>query len=363
MSGSRVVVAMSGGVDSSVTAAMLKDRGYDVVGISMQLYDHGEKGEKRFDSCCSLTDLHDARKVAHRIGIPHYIVNYEKEFRDGVIDYFAEEYAQGRTPNPCVMCNSKLKFDHLLEKATALDAEWVATGHFAQVVHFADGRPSQLFRGSDPKKDQSYFLFSVHRDFLKRALFPLADLTKEEVREYARKLNLHTSEKKESQEICFVTSKRYTDFLEQEYPERMQGPGDIVDRDGNVLGRHLGIYKYTVGQRRGLDIGSEIPKYVYAIRPEKNQVVVGDLDELATDQLRITNVNWLEDPEIACGMDLQVVTRYHARPIPVDIEVDGPNSALIRMGERAKWVSPGQAAVLYSGNRVLGGGFIATTAN
>jgi tRNA-specific 2-thiouridylase len=351
---------MSGGVDSSVTAAMLKDRGYDVVGISMQLYDHGEKGEKRFDSCCSLTDLHDARKVAHKIGIPHYIVNYEKEFREGVIDYFAEEYALGRTPNPCVMCNSRLKFDHLLEKAAALNADWVATGHFAQVVHYEDGRPSELFRGSDPKKDQSYFLFGIRKEFLKRALFPLAELTKAEVREYARKLDLHTSEKKESQEICFVTSKRYTEFLEKEYPDRMDGAGDIVDRDGLVLGQHSGIYKYTVGQRRGLEIQSPVPKYVVAIRPEKNQIVVGDLDTLATDRLRINNVNWLIDPQRLMDLDLQIVTRYHARPIPVDIELDGENTGLIRMGESAKWVSPGQAAVLYCGNQVLGGGFIAS---
>ncbi|MEZ4743742.1 MAG: tRNA 2-thiouridine(34) synthase MnmA [Bdellovibrionota bacterium] len=354
----RVVVAMSGGVDSSVAAAILLEKGYDVIGLSMQLYDHGDSGEKRFDSCCSITDLHDARKVAHKLGFPHYIINYEQEFRDGVIDYFAEEYSKGRTPNPCVMCNGRLKFDHLLVKAKSLGADWVATGHFAKVVHYQDGRPSELYRGYDLTKDQSYFLFSVRKDFLKQALFPLADLSKSEVRAYAKKLGLHTSEKKESQEICFVTSKRYTDFLEREYPHKAVGAGNIVDRDGKVLGQHQGIYRYTVGQRKGLGIRTETPKYVYKIDAEKNEVVVDDLAALATESLRISMMNWLAAPEDILDMDLHLVSRYHGKPIAAEVTPEASGSCIVRLIQPAKWVSPGQAAVLYAGDRVVGGGFI-----
>lgn len=360
MSKSRVVVAMSGGVDSSVAACLLKEQGYDVVGISMQLYDHGESGEERFDSCCSLTDMHDARVVAHKMGFPHFIVNYEEEFRDGVIDYFADEYSKGRTPNPCVMCNSKLKFDHLLAKAEKLGANWVATGHYALIEH-EENKPSKLYRAHDLQKDQSYFLFGVKQEFLKKALFPLAGMDKSEVRELARKYGLgeRTSEKKESQEICFVTSKRYTDFLEKEYPNKIHGKGEIVDRNGVVLGHHDGIYQFTVGQRKGLGINTQTPKYVKYLDAEKNRVVVDDLSALAADKVKLVGMNWLVDPDSMEGRDVKVVARYHARPIASSVKILNDHECEVEMFESARWISPGQAAVLYDGDQVLGGGFIA----
>ena len=356
----RVVVAMSGGVDSCVAAAMMVDQGYEVIGITMQLWNHGSDGESRFDSCCSLNDVHDARLAAHQIGIPHYVVNYEKEFKVGVVDYFAAEYAAGRTPNPCVMCNSKLKFDHLIERARALGADWVATGHFARIVHHDDGRPCELYKGDDPKKDQSYFLFNMKQDMLKKTLFPLADLTKDQVREIAGRYNLHTRNKHESQEICFVTGKRYTDFLEQYYPDKTTAAGDIVDRAGKVLGKHDGIHLFTVGQRKGLNIQSLEAKYVAEIDPVTNRVVVDDLENLATASFDVPVINWLDPAfvEMAGPIEAEAMVRYRATTIPCTITRQPSGKWLVNLAVPAKWVTPGQAAVFYHGDRVLGGGFI-----
>jgi tRNA-specific 2-thiouridylase len=358
--GSRIIVAMSGGVDSCVAAAILAERGFDVVGITMQLWNHGSEGEARFDSCCSLTDVHDARLAAHQIGVPHYVVNYEKEFRSGVVDYFAKEYSAGRTPNPCVMCNSKLKFDHLVDRAGALGAEWVATGHFARVVHHDDGRPSELYRGHDPRKDQSYFLFNLKPDMLRRVLFPLAEMTKDEVRRVAGQFNLHTKNKHESQEICFVSGKRYTDFLEQHYPQQLGQKGEIVSRSGEVLGYHDGIHKFTVGQRKGLNISSLEAKYVAAIDAATGRVVVDDLENLACEEFTIPEVNWLI-PGLEAGNDAiecEVVVRYRGSPIACRVEKNASGAWRVLLAVQAKWVTPGQAAVFYQEDRVLGGGFI-----
>ncbi len=350
---------MSGGVDSSVAAAMLVEQGYEVIGISMQLFDHRGDSEERFDSCCSLSDMHDARVVAHKLGIPHYVVNYESEFRTGVMDYFAKEYAAGRTPNPCVMCNSKLKFDHLIERAEALGAQWVATGHYARVVHHQDGRRSELYKGQDTKKDQSYFLFSIKQDYLNRIMFPLADLTKPQVREIAARYDLVTKNKNESQEICFVTGKSYSDFLDENYKDMFSGEGDIVDREGNLLGKHEGIHKYTVGQRKRLNLNQAQGMHVAEIDAKNGRIIVDELKNLEKTEMTIDQMNWLVDPDEVVGLTLEVMPRYHAKPLPVTIDWNKhTDMCTLKLQHAARWVSPGQAAVLYLEDRVIGGGFI-----
>lgn len=367
MTKTRVVCAMSGGVDSCVTAALLLEQGYDVVGITMQLWNHGAQdgaaGEERFDSCCSLTDVHDARVAAHSLGIPHYVVNYEREFKTGVVDYFAAEYAKGRTPNPCVMCNSKLKFDHLVDRARALGAEWVATGHYARVVHHADGRPSELYTGLDPTKDQSYFLFDMQPANLKRAMFPLGGMTKAQVREIAKGMGMPTASKHESQEICFVAGKRYTDFLDKHYPEVTTFAGDIVDREGRVLGQHEGIHLFTVGQRKGLGgIGGLKSLYVASIDAATRRVIVDELDNLAVASFEVAATNWLAaDEDVSPDRVMSVMVRYRAKPVACRVEKIGEGHYAVLLAEKARWVTPGQAAVFYDQDRVLGGGFIART--
>lgn len=354
----RVVIAMSGGVDSSVAAALLKEEGWDVVGISMQIWDYStftaEHGEQ-FGSCCSLDDIHDARRVAEQIGIPFYVINFEEEFQRLVIDDFTDEYFRGRTPNPCVRCNQKLKFELLLKKARELDADFLATGHYAKVEQGEDGL-FRLAKGADPAKDQSYFLFTLTQEQLGHTLFPLGGMTKPQVRGLAAKYGLRVADKGESQEICFVPDDDYVRFLEDERGAGLLS-GNIVDRSGNILGRHQGTYRYTIGQRKGLGVSHSEPLYVTGIDAERKEVVVGEREELNGAGLTAADLNWITTPP-ASEFEAACKIRYRHNPVPCIVTLVQDNCAEVRFKKPEKSVTPGQAVVFYDGEVVLGGGWI-----
>ena len=355
----RIVVAMSGGVDSSVAAALLAEQGHDVIGVSMQLYDNSavtDSGQRAFGTCCTIDDLYDARRVAATIGIPHYIVNFESQFGEHVIANFVREYVSGRTPIPCSHCNSDLKFAELLDRARAYDADQLATGHYARIRRDDDGR-YRLYRGADTSKDQTYFLFSLTQEQLARAAFPVGDLDKDTVREHARRLNLHVTAKPDSQEICFVPDGDYAAFVERKAPEAAR-PGTIVNSEGRVLGTHAGVHRYTIGQRKGLGLSTVEPLYVLAIKPESAEVVVGARNSLGRTQLTASQVNWISSsaPAEWRRVSAQIRHRHTAAAARVrrtdegraELEFDAPQSA----------ITPGQAVVFYDGDEVLGGGWI-----
>lgn len=346
----RIVVAMSGGVDSSVVAALAAKTGAEVIGITLQLYDHGE-ATGRTGSCCAGQDIRDARAVAERLGIAHYVFDYESRFRESVIDDFADEYMAGRTPIPCIRCNQSVKFKDLLGMARDLDADCLATGHYVRRVMGEGG--AELHRALDPARDQSYFLFATTKDQLDYLRFPLGDLPKAEVREIAKELGLGVAMKPDSQDICFVPDGDYAKIVKKVRPEAAEG-GEIVTRSGEVLGAHQGLIHFTVGQRRGLEIGGQPePLYVVKLEPETRRVVVGPKSALAVCAARIEDLNWLGE-----SFEGEMTAKVRSLSKPALAHFDGD---MVVFETPEFGVAPGQAAVLYAGDRVMGGGWIAET--
>lgn len=353
---SKVVIAMSGGVDSSVAAALLKDQGHDVVGISLQLWDYSWDTDNRFGTCCSLDDLADARRVADKLQIPFYILNMEKEFKREVVDYFVSEYLQARTPIPCILCNQKMKFDELMKRAETLGCDYVATGHYASVVEDGSGRLA-IRRGKDRAKDQSYFLFNLSQNQMGKVMFPLGDMDKQEVRKLARSLGLNVAEKSESQEICFIPNNNYSDFLASQAGEEIFQEGPIVDSSGKVLGTHKGYAAYTVGQRKGLNLGGLTEPYVVTkIDSRKNQITVGSKREVLRREFHVNQVNWYLEPAAAITAEVQI--RYRHQAASARLAPLSGRRVCVTFEEPQSAIAPGQAAVFYRNDCVVGGGWI-----
>jgi len=363
-----VAVAMSGGVDSSTVAAILRERGQPIVGLTMQLWNQRRlpalQGEGPAPHrCCSLDDVYDARRVAEHLGIPYYVINFEREFEQTVVRPFLEDYLAGRTPIPCTHCNNHVKFDQLLATARQIGAERIATGHYARIRHNPETERYELLRALDDTKDQSYFLFGLTQEQLSRAEFPLGELTKQEVREIARRLAVPVAEKPESQEICFVPSGSYVRFIESYLQEQGSDlpaeSGEIVSTAGEVIGRHNGLHNYTVGQRKGLGLAAGHPLYVVALDRANNRLVVGEDGELRSVTCEVRNVNWIpfEVPDAPVHAAVRIRNRHE--PAEAEILALDATTGRVTFREPQRAITPGQAAVFYSGDRVLGGGWIA----
>ena len=365
----KLAVAMSGGVDSSAAAAILKEQGHELVGFTMQLWDQrrginvDENGDPLPSRCCSLDDVYDARRVAEELGFPFYVLNLEKDFERDVVQPFVDSYLNGETPIPCVSCNSRLKFASLDRLAASLGCDKVATGHYARVEYDEQSNRHRLFRGRNLQKDQSYFLWELTQDQLSRAMFPLGEMSKPEVREVAREHALAVAEKSESQEICFVPDGDYAGFIDRYLEatgsaDRKLGEGEIVSPGGEVMGHHAGIHRYTIGQRRGIGIAAERPLYVIDIDAAKNQVVVGPQDELLGQEFIAARVNWVAQDTPGTPLRAEVSVRYRHLPAPATITPLDNGRVNVRFDEPQRAITPGQATVFYSGDEVLGGGWI-----
>jgi tRNA-specific 2-thiouridylase len=353
----RVVLAMSGGVDSSVSAVLLKQQGYEVIGLFMRTGNHGDALDSRPDhkkGCCSAVDAGDGRRVADRLDIPFYSLNFEKEF-DQIIDYFTDEYLRGRTPNPCVVCNNWLKFGKLWTFAQQLDVGYIATGHYAQIMRNESGE-FELHRGVDPEKDQSYVLHGIKREVLPHLLFPVGGFKKEQIRAIAREHNLNVASKPDSVEICFVPDGDHANLIRKRRPE-LQTAGVVVDPEGNELGSHDGYERFTIGQRKGLGIATDRKRYVLEIIPESRTVVLGDPEGLLSQSLTASRVNWLIDPPLSEPLICDVKIRYRHTATPAEVLATS-EGGIVRFREPQSAVTPGQAVVFYHGTRVLGGGWI-----
>lgn len=351
--GKKALIAMSGGVDSSVAAYLMKEAGYDCIGVTMKLYDNEDIGMDQEKTCCSLSDIEDARSVAVKLGIPYYVFNFKADFKEKVIDNFIESYRCGMTPNPCIECNCHLKFAHLWQKARELQCDVVVTGHYARITE--DGQGYHLLKGKDSAKDQSYVLYSLTQEQLAHTCFPLGGYTKEEIRRIAEEQGFFNAAKKDSQDICFIPDGDYRSFIEKTTGQSSQ-PGDFVDKDGNVLGTHKGYYCYTIGQRRGLGISAPQSLYVTEIRPEENKVVLGSNDDLFHSHLTADNFNWIE--EVRPDEVIKARIRYHQVEKEATARVTQDGRVEVDFLEPQRAITKGQSVVLYRGDAVVGGGRI-----
>ncbi len=353
----RVVVGMSGGVDSSVAAWILKEQGYEVIGVTMQVWQEEDaQAQEENGGCCGLSAVEDARRVAAMLDIPYYVMNFKSEFKEHVIDYFVDEYLRGRTPNPCIACNRYVKWESLLKRSMDIGADYIATGHYARIARLPNGRYA-IKNSASSAKDQTYALYSLTQSQLSHTLMPVGDYTKEEIRKIAAKLGLRTADKPDSQEICFIPDHDYARFIEQEAGQ-VKGPGNFVTADGRVLGRHKGITHYTIGQRKGLGIVMGVPVFVTKICPQSNEVVLGSNEEVYGDTLYADKLNYMSIPGLEEELQVTAKIRYSHKGAPCTIANAGDGKVICKFQEPVRAITPGQAVVFYHGDTVVGGGTI-----